>query len=185
MLDRILRGENPEGLGKDDGLVADRHLAFLHRLQERALHLGGRAIDLVGEEYACDDRSRADVEGSARGTVDLGADQVGRKQVGGELDALEGKVESRRDRANGSGLGEAGHALDEDVSSRQERDDQPLQKASLTNHRTLDMFNESEESGVSGLLASFRSPLNHLGGFQPMNLPRRHRGRRNPDTPFA
>jgi len=38
------------------GLVADRHLPLLHRLEEGALHLGGGAVDLVGEDDLREDR---------------------------------------------------------------------------------------------------------------------------------
>jgi len=32
---------------QEERLAADRHLLFLHRFEQRRLHLGGRAIDLV------------------------------------------------------------------------------------------------------------------------------------------
>ncbi len=32
------------------GLVADGDLLFLHGFKQRALHLGGRAVDFVGED---------------------------------------------------------------------------------------------------------------------------------------
>jgi hypothetical protein len=35
-----------------------RHLALLHRLQQRGLGLGRRAVDLVGQQQVGEDRAR-------------------------------------------------------------------------------------------------------------------------------
>ena len=131
VLDRVLGGQHPERLGKDDRLVADGDLPLLHRLEKRALHLGRRSVDLVGQQDAGDDRAGADVERAGRGPVDLGAGQVGGKKVGGELDSAEREVESLGRGAHGPGLGEAGHAFDQDVAAGQERDHQPFQQGPL------------------------------------------------------
>ena len=53
----ILRRQNEEGAGERKTLFADRDLVLLHRLQQRALCLAGRAIDFVrqndvGEHWA-------------------------------------------------------------------------------------------------------------------------------------
>jgi hypothetical protein len=51
----------------------------------------------------------------------LGAGDVGRHQVGGELDALERQVENARDRLDEQRLGQPGHAGDQAVAAREER----------------------------------------------------------------
>src|SRR5205814_1816044 len=46
-LDRVLGREDDEWLRKRMGVLANRHLAFLHCLQQRRLHLGGSAVDFI------------------------------------------------------------------------------------------------------------------------------------------
>ena len=49
-LDRVLRRHDEERLRHAVRLAGDRHLVLLHHLEQRALHLGRRAVDLVGEQ---------------------------------------------------------------------------------------------------------------------------------------
>ena len=53
---RILRGEDGEVRRKRVGLAVDRHLPLLHRLEQRGLRLGGRAVDFIGEQERREDR---------------------------------------------------------------------------------------------------------------------------------
>ena len=48
LLQRVLRGEHVEGLLQGMGLSARRDAVLLHRLEQRRLGLGRRAVDLVG-----------------------------------------------------------------------------------------------------------------------------------------
>ena len=89
LLDRVLRRQHEERLGQRVGLVADRDLALLHRLEQRALHLGRRAVDLVGEDEVGEDRALRGRNSPRARVVDARADDVGGQQVGRELDALE------------------------------------------------------------------------------------------------
>ena len=59
LLDGVLRGQHEERFGQRIGLVADRDLPFLHGFEQRALHLGGRAVDFVGEDEVGEDRALA------------------------------------------------------------------------------------------------------------------------------
>ena len=61
-LDRVLRREDEERVGDRVGGRTDRHLALLHDLEERRLHLGGSAVDLVGEEEVAEHGPELDVE---------------------------------------------------------------------------------------------------------------------------
>ena len=159
VLDRVLGRQHPEGLGQDDGLVADGDLTLLHRLEQGALDLGRRTVDLVGQEDAGDDRTGADVERPGGGPVDLGAGQVGGKQVGGELDPAEREVEGLGQGPHRSGLGEAGHAFDQNVAAGQERDHQPFEQGPLADDQGLHPLDEPDQSllgrtdGVEGMLA--------------------------------
>ena len=67
------------------------HTTLLHRLQQGGLRFGGRAVDLVGEKQVGEQRPRLELEPpTARLGVFLQqvrAGDVGRHQVGGELDA--------------------------------------------------------------------------------------------------
>src|SRR5437879_527723 len=49
-LDWVLRRQHQERVRQGEGLLADRHLPFLHRLQQRGLHLRRRTVDLVGQD---------------------------------------------------------------------------------------------------------------------------------------
>ena len=74
--------------------------------------------------------------------VDPGADEVGRHQVGRELDALELPADRLGQRLDGHRLGQAGHALDEDVAAREQGDDQPLQQCVLADDELLDLVDD-------------------------------------------
>ena len=77
------------GLLERIGLAADRDLSFLHGFEQCALHFGGGAIDLIGKDQVGEDRAFVSLELSALGVEYQRSDQVGRKQVGSELDAPE------------------------------------------------------------------------------------------------
>ena len=63
--------------------------------------------------------------------VDARADEVRRDEVGRELDAGERSAEHSRGRLDRQGLGETGHAFDEQVALRQQADEHTLE------HRVL------------------------------------------------
>ena len=58
LLDRVLRGQDEEGLGQLVGRVADGDLPFLHGFEQGALHLGRGAVDFVGEDEVGEDRAQ-------------------------------------------------------------------------------------------------------------------------------
>ncbi len=91
---------------------------LLHRLQQRGLRLGRRAVDLVGQDHVGEDRPLDELHppvAVARVFQDLRAGDVGRHQVGRELDPLELQVEDLRDRADEQRLGQARGAGDQAV----------------------------------------------------------------------
>ena len=59
LLDRVLRGQHEERLGQRCRVPPDGDLVLLHRLQQRRLRLGRRAVDLVGQDHVGEDRALA------------------------------------------------------------------------------------------------------------------------------
>ena len=138
-LDRVLGGEDEEGVGQRVGDPADGDLPLGHDLEQRRLHLGGRAVDLVGEHEVGEHRAELDVEGVLAGLVDAGADDVGGHQVGGELQAGELAADGGRQRLDREGLRDAGHALEQHVPAGQQGDEHPLDQAVLADDDALDL----------------------------------------------
>ena len=93
LLDGVLRGEHQEYILQRVGRAGDGHLALLHRLQQRALHLRGGTIHLVGEHEIGEDRPLVDAKLGGARVVYLGADQVRGQQVRSELEAGETGVD--------------------------------------------------------------------------------------------
>ena len=55
LFERVLSGENEKRIGQPIGDIAERDLALLHGFEQRALDLGRRAVDLVGEHEIGED----------------------------------------------------------------------------------------------------------------------------------
>src|SRR6266542_1234088 len=98
VLDRVLGGDDQEGVGQLDALPLDRHLPLLHGLQERGLGLGWCSVDLVGQQQVGEHRSLPEPEGAVALLEDHLAEDVGGHQVGSELDPLEAQVEGASQR---------------------------------------------------------------------------------------
>ena len=111
------------GFGVALRLSRDRHVPLGHDLEQRRLHLGGRAVDLVGEHEVREHRAPLDVELLARRAPDARADDVGGNEVGRELEPGERAADdaapaSRRSASSpvparprsGSGRGRAGRS---------------------------------------------------------------------------
>ena len=150
LLERILRGENEERIGQRIGLVADRDLAFLHRFEQRALHLGRRAIDFVGQDQVRKNRAELGRELAAARIVNQRADQVRRQQVGRELQPLKAGLDAGGQRLDGERLGEAGHAFEQDVAVGEQAEQEPVDQIFLA------------DDDVTDLLAQGRNPLSQL-----------------------
>ena len=136
------------------GVVADRHLVLLHDLEQRRLHLGGRAVDLVGEQEVAEHRAELGVEPARVGPVDARADEVGGHEVGRELQALERAAEHVGDRLDGQGLGQAGHALEQHVAAGQQRHEHALEHRLLADDHPLDL----EQRGLERVVGQAGGP---------------------------
>ena len=126
--------------------VAERDLALLHHLEQRRLHLRGRAVDLVREQEVAEHRAELGVERRVVGAVDARADEVGRDEVGRELDAVERPAEHVGGRLHRQRLGEPRHALDQQMAARQQADQHALQHLILTGDHPPDLEQRLLES---------------------------------------
>ena len=100
------------------GRAGDGDRPLLHRLEQGRLRLGRGPVDLVGQNQVGEDRAALELEPAAalgRFEHDVGADQVGRHQVGCELDALKLELQRVGQRAHEQRLAQPGHALEQDV----------------------------------------------------------------------
>src|SRR5437764_6695221 len=173
-LDRVLGREDDEWFRKWMGVLANRHLTFLHRLQQCRLHLGGGAVDLVGQQQVAEHRAELGREVAPAGVVNAGADQIGRDEVGGELDPARRATDHLGEGLDGDGLGEPGHAFEQDVAAGQQGDQQALEEPVLAHDQALDLEEDlldgrgyagGELAGrvgrARGLLASDKRSIDH------------------------
>ena len=138
-LDRVLRGDDEERVRHLVGHAADGDLLFGHHFEQRRLHLGGGAVDLVGEQEVDEHRAELDVERLAAAAVDAGADDVGRQQVGRELDAGERAADHVGERLGGERLGESGHRFEQAMAAAQQPDEEPLEEAGLADDHLAEL----------------------------------------------
>jgi len=97
-----------------------RDVILLHDLEERRVRLGRGAVDLVGQEELCKDRTRPEAELLLLHVEDGRASDVGRHQVGGELNPSETAAHDLAERPHEEGLPQTGETLDEYVSAGKE-----------------------------------------------------------------
>ena len=50
MLDGVLGGDDQKRLGQRMRVAVHRHLALVHRLQQRGLRFGSGAVDFIGQQ---------------------------------------------------------------------------------------------------------------------------------------
>ena len=121
VLDRVLGREDQERPRQLVRHRVDGDVALLHALEQARLRLRRRAVDLVDEHDVGEDRTRPELEARLTLVVDLGADDVGRQEVGRALHARELAVDRPRQRAGQRRLADARVVLDEDVALGEHR----------------------------------------------------------------
>ena len=131
LLDRVLRREDEERLRKRVRLIANRHLALLHRLEKRRLHFRRRAVDFVGQEQVGEDRPLLRRELARLRRVDERTDDVGGEEVWRKRDAPELEPERLRESVARKRLREARHAFEEDVSVGDHGEDEAVDELFL------------------------------------------------------
>ena len=135
LLDRVLRSQHEERLAQLHRLPGRGHGVLLHRLEQRRLRFRGSAVDLVRQYDVGEDGAADEAELLAVGVgvllEDLGAGDVGRHQVRGELNASEAQVQRPRQGADQQGLGEPGNPDQQAVAAGEEGDQQVLDNFTL------------------------------------------------------
>ena len=145
LLDRVLRRQDEERSRQRVRRLADGDLPLGHRLEQRALHLRRRAVDLVGQDDVGEHRPLLHREFAGSRVVDLRADDVGGQQVGRELDALELQVQSAGHGADGERLRQPRHAFEEHVPVGEQADEEAVDEVPLADQDALDRAVERVE----------------------------------------
>jgi hypothetical protein len=128
-LDRILRRQHHERMLQAMQLAAHGDTLLLHRFQQRRLCLGRGAIDFIGQNDIGEYRTALKLENlSPRGIVGehVGAGNVRRHEIGGELDPRETKTQDLTETAHHQGFAQARHAFEQTVAAADQCDEDLL-----------------------------------------------------------
>ena len=123
--------------------------------------------------------TRPELESLLALVVDIGADDVGRKQVRGALHTRELALERARQRPGERGLADAGVTLDKRMALGQQRDEQVPERLrpDLTARKTFSASrraiaaNASDSCGANGACSGPFPPLMSLAGARPRPAP--------------
>ncbi len=136
VFDGILGGDHEKGPRQLARLAPGGHRVFLHRLEQRGLRLGRRAVDLVGQDQVGEDGAMDEVQpplaGTGVGLQDFGPGHVRGHQVGRELDALEIPPQRLGQRPDQQRLGQPRHPDDQCVPLREQHRQELPDQALLT-----------------------------------------------------
>ena len=116
-----------------------RNLVLVHRLEQRALCLRRGAVDLVGQHDLGDHRAGPKLELAALLIEDRDTGDIGRQQVGRELDALERAADRARDRLRQHGLAGARHIFQQHMAFAHQRDQHQLNRLTLADNHFFDI----------------------------------------------
>ena len=165
LLDRVLRGDDEERIRQLARLAVLRDLPLLHRLEQRALRLRRRAVDLVGEHDRVEDRARMEAERLRPLVEDRHAEHVGRQEVARELDARVLEAERRRQRLRQRRLADAGDVLDQQVAAREQAGQRERSGSSLPTTMRPSCASDGGEPlrGGDGLAGSGRTVIGGSG----------------------
>jgi hypothetical protein len=119
---------------------------LLHRLQERGLRLGRRAVDFIREQDVGEDRTGSEYHlSTTRLRVlldDVRACNVRRHEVRRELNARELEVHDLRDRVDKQRLRETWHAHDQAVAADEEREQDLFDDVLLTDDQLMQLADD-------------------------------------------
>ncbi len=145
---RILRRDDEERIRQFARGAVDGDLLFGHRLEQGALRFRRRAVDLVGQHELGEQGPRVELERAALALVHAHADNVGGQHVGRELDALEGKVQGRRQRMCQRGLADAGQVFDQQVPAGKDAGEGEAYLCGLAEDDAVDLGLRTLERGA-------------------------------------
>ncbi|SLM49057.1 protein of unknown function [Nitrospira japonica] len=139
LLDGILRRQHHEQIRHRMGRTSDGDLPFLHRFEQRGLHLRRRAVDLVGQNDVAENRPLLKLEQILAAFLiqDFGPGNVGRQKIRRELDAAHRGVQIPCQAFNGSCLRKTGKAFEQEMSVGQQADEDLADDAALADDRRL------------------------------------------------
>ena len=112
----VLSGDHQEGDGQGLGFAVNGDLVFVHRLKKSGLGARRSAIDFVGEEEVGKDGARDEIEIAVLLPVEIVSDDVGREEVGRELQSFKTAAQGDRKGRSEGGLSDAGGAGHQGVS---------------------------------------------------------------------
>ncbi len=165
LLDGVLGGDHEKGVGQVHGLLSDGDFPFLHCLQQGCLRFGRCSVDLVGKDDIGKKRSSDEPEcPPARFGLfeDIGAGDVGRHEVGRELDSLESYVEDPRDRADHESLRQPGHTDQEHVPPGEDRGQDEFNNLALTDDDLVELVNH-HVARMTKFVEKLRDPIARSG----------------------
>ncbi len=161
-LDRVLRGHHHEGARQLVGLAVDGDLALLHGLQQRGLGLRRGTVDLVADHDLGEDRAWLELEVLALLVPDRHTGDVGRQQVGRELDTPDGTVDGPCQRLGQHCLAHAGNILDQKMSLGEQHGQRKPYDLGLaldhTLHRTADTLHSGGQISEARSIVIGRHP---------------------------
>jgi hypothetical protein len=137
VLVRVLRRDDEERIRELVPFPLDGDLTLLHRLEERGLRARRGPVDLVGEQDVREHDAGEEHLLAHPDRVD--SRQLRRGRVRRELDALERRPEHVGGRAGEKSLRAPGWPLEQDVPSRERRDEQQFHGALLSDHDLRDL----------------------------------------------
>ena len=139
VFDRVLRGDDQEGIWHRVRRAVDRGLTLFHALEQARLGLRRGTVDLVGEDDLGHDRAGPELELLRLLVVDRQPGDVGGQQVRGELDAPEGTAQASGDRLCEDGLAGPGHVLDQQVAAAQQCNQREANLVMLAHDHAFDI----------------------------------------------
>ena len=119
------------------GLAGDGDLVLLHHLEQRALHLRRRPVDLIGQEKIGEDGAQRRAEVAGLLVVDAGSHQVRRDEIRRELNSPELSANGSGEGLDREGLGKARNAFHEQVPLRQDGHQHALEEMILADDDLL------------------------------------------------
>ena len=87
--DVVLRRNDEEWRGQFEGIAVNRHLPLLHTFQQGGLRFGRGAVNFIGKHDVGEDRAGAHLKFRSALIINRRAGNVGRKQIGRELNSFE------------------------------------------------------------------------------------------------
>ncbi len=140
LFNRVLRRHHHEQLRQLVRGLADRYLTLGHGFEQRRLHLGRCAVDLIRQHQVVEQRTLLEHKAAVLWSVHIGAGEVGGQQVRRELDAMKIAFDAIAEYFHGLGLGQTGCAFDQQMAVAQQCDQQSVDQCFLADDVFTDVL---------------------------------------------